>query len=111
LFYVRLLNINLKALKEELHNPSGNEKISVYANPKDGKLYINTLIPLASPRLEILDVTNQLVMSIIIEGDSEIIDFNDWNSGFYKLMIYSNGKLCLAKRIVKMHHRHHNYIR
>lgn len=98
-------------MKEELHNESEIKEVSVYANPKDGKLYVNTLLPPANLRVEILDVTNHLVMSKKIENDEMVIDLNDWNSGFYKLMVFSDERLCLAKRIVKTYHHRRNYMR
>ena len=89
-------------MKQDSSNSWEKGEISVYPDPCNGKLYLNTHSASVNLRIEIVDIAGMCIMNKKIEYDEVVIDLNHLDNGIYKIMIFLNERLYETKRIVKM---------
>ncbi|MCF6214257.1 MAG: multicopper oxidase domain-containing protein [Flavobacteriaceae bacterium] len=93
----KVVNTALGVADEVLGN-----KVSIYPNPTDGKIYINTQSDVTINKVEVFDMLGRSLKTIKNVKKDQAIDLQSFSMGIHFIKMYSN-KGIVVKKIVVNH--------
>lgn len=72
--------------------------ISIYPNPNNGVLIINTSFELQ--KIEITSITGQILLSETPSNKKHLLDLENYSNGIYFLNIYQNNKITRREKVI-----------